>query len=42
METGKLAAPFMKIKDACAATGLSKTWIATWSYCRCWLRIWSY
>ena len=23
MEPGKLAAPFMKIKDACAATGLS-------------------
>lgn len=23
METGKLVAPFMKIKDACAATGLS-------------------
>ena len=24
METGKLAAPFMKIKDACAVTGLSQ------------------
>lgn len=27
MATGKLATPFMKIKDACAVTGMSQYWL---------------